>query len=101
ISLSSRWLDSGKRRFNWAGARSGGRPTILGARRRRVRKDVRVEEEWLNPGGRQLRDAAKLGKEIRRADQRRLRSVIVAAGRDHRNGTAVLGTVRIRVDPLV
>ena len=66
-----------------------------------MREDVRVEEEWLNPGGGQSRDPAKLANEIRRADQRRLRSVIVAAGRDHGNGTTVLGAVRIGVDALV
>jgi hypothetical protein len=35
------------------------------------------------------------------ANQRHMGRIVIAAGRDHRDGTAVLGTVRIRVDALV
>jgi hypothetical protein len=38
---------------------------------------------------------------VRLTNKRRLRSMIVAASGNHRDGTAVLGTVRIRMDALV
>jgi hypothetical protein len=77
------------------------RPTILTANRRRVREDVRFEEERLNPGRAERWNSSKLGNEIGRTDGRGLYRMLIAASRNQRNCTTMLGTARIRVDPLV
>jgi hypothetical protein len=66
-----------------------------------MREDVRAKKQRLNPGRGQRRKFIEAVCELNLAYERWLRSVVVAAGRDHRDGTAVLGTVRIRVDALV
>ena len=60
-----------------AGVRRGGRPTILTERGRRVREDVRVEEEWLDPGGGQRCDCSEANIELRSTDEWRLSRVLV------------------------
>jgi len=74
---------------------------VLTARRRRVREDVRAKKERLNPRGAQRRDFGKSNGELGRADQRRMSSVIVIAGGDHRRRAIVLNTTRILVDALM
>ena len=69
--------------------------------RRRVREDVRVEEERLNPSGGQRRDSAKLVNEIRRADERELRSMIIVTGGHHCDRATVIGSIRVWMNPLV
>jgi hypothetical protein len=66
-----------------------------------VREDVRLEEEWLNPGRAERWDSSKLGNEIRRTDEWGLRSMLIAASRDRRNCATMLGAIRIRVNALV
>jgi hypothetical protein len=70
-------------------------------RGRRVREDVRVEEEWLNPGGRQRRDSARLTNESRCAYERRLHGMVIVAGRNHCDGATVIDSIRIRMNALV
>jgi len=69
-----------------------------GVRRRRVRKDVRAKKERLNPRGAQRRDFGKSNGKLWRADERGLSSVIIAAGRDHRNCTSMIGAGCIGVN---
>jgi hypothetical protein len=50
---------------------------MLMSDRRRVREDVRVKEEWLNPGGRQLRGCSKANIQLRGTDDWRLTRVLI------------------------
>ena len=70
-------------------------------RGRCVREDVRIQEEWLNPGGDQHWDSAKLVNEIRRADERRLCSMIIVAGRDKCNRTSVIDSIGVWMNALM
>ena len=51
-------------------------------RGRRVREDVRVKEEWLNPGGRQLRACREANIKLWRANNGRLGPVLITTRRD-------------------
>jgi len=54
-------------------------PYNLNQRRRRVREDMRVKEEWPDPGGRQLRACRDANIKAWRANNRRLSPVLIAA----------------------
>jgi len=68
---------------------------------RRVREDVRVKKEWLNPGVGQRRDSARLTNESRCGYERWLRGMIIVAGRNHCDGATVIDSIRIRMNALV
>jgi hypothetical protein len=70
-------------------------------RRRGVCEDMRVEEEWADPGGRQRRDTGKCTNEIRRADEWELRGMIIVAGRNQCDCATVIGLIRIWMNTLV
>ena len=67
--------------------------TVLTARRRRVREDVRVKEEWLNPGGRQLRACREANIKLWRANNRRLSPVLITTRRDQRDRADVVTAI--------
>jgi hypothetical protein len=69
--------------------------------RRRVREDVRVEEERLNPSGGQRRDSAKLFNGVRRTDERGLRSMIIVAGGNQCDCATVINSIGVWMNPLV
>ena len=46
-------------------------------RRRRVREDVRIEEEWFDPRGRQRRARRETNSELGRTDKRRLGRMLI------------------------
>ena len=73
-------------------------PYNLNQRGRRVREDVRVKEEWLNPGGRQLRACREANIKLRRANNRRLGPVLITTGRDQRDRADVVATIRVTVN---
>jgi len=66
-----------------------------------VREDVRAEEEWLNPGGRQLCACRKANIKLWRADNRGLNTVVITTRRDQRDRTDVVSTIRITVNAAV
>jgi len=67
-------------------------------RRRRVREDVRVEKEWLDPGGRQLRGGCEANIKLWRANNRSLSAVLITTRRDQRDRANVVSLICIRVD---
>jgi len=50
---------------------------MLMSDRRRVREDVRVKEEWLNPGGRQRRACRETNIKLRPTNKWRLTRVLI------------------------
>ena len=66
-----------------------------------MREDVRAKKERLDPGRSQRRDLGELNVELRRTDERRMRSVIIAATRNQRNGASMIAAVRISVNARV
>ena len=70
-------------------------------RGRRVRKDVRVKEEWLNPCGRQLRARREANIKLWRANNRRLSPVLITTRRDQGDRADVVTTVRVTVNASV
>jgi hypothetical protein len=66
-----------------------------------VRENVRLEEERLNPGRAESWDSSKLRNEIRNAEKRGLRSMIIAASSNQRNRTTMLGPIRVGVNARV
>jgi len=76
-------------------------PYNLNQRGRRVRKDVRAKEEWLNPGRRQLRVCREANIKLWRANNRRLGPVLITAGRYQRDRAHVVTTIRVTVNASV
>ena len=72
--------------------------TESGVRGRRVREDVRVKEEWLNPGGRQLRACREANIKLWRSNNRRLSPVLITTRRDQRDRAHVVHTICISVN---
>ena len=70
-------------------------------RGRRVFENASAEKWRWNPERVQRRNRRKLNGGNRRTDQRQVSSVIVAARRHERHGAAVLGSIGIRVNPLM
>jgi hypothetical protein len=66
-----------------------------------VRENVRLEDERLNPGGVERGNSSKSRNEVRRADKRGLRSVIIAASRNQYNRASVIRAIPISVDARV
>ncbi len=64
-------------------------------------ENARAKKRRLNPARGQHRNTWKLRSWSRRADQRRIGGMIVAARGDHRHRAIVLNTIRILVDALV
>ena len=73
-------------------------PYNLNQRGRRVREDVRVKEEWLDPCGRQLRVCREANIKLWRANNRRLGPVLITAGRDQRDRADVVAMIRVTVN---
>ena len=63
-----------------------------------MRKDVRIKEEWANPGGRQLRACREANIKLWWANNRRLGPVLITTGRDQRDRADVVATIRITVN---
>ena len=76
-------------------------PYNLSQRGRRVRKDVRVKEERLNPRGRQLRGCREANIKLRRANNRRLRPVLITTRRNQRDRAHVVTAIRVTVNASV
>ena len=74
---------------------------MLTARRRRVLEDVRVKEEWLNPGGRQLRACREANIKLWRANNRRLSPVLITTRRDQRDRADVVTAIRVSMNASV
>ena len=74
---------------------------MLTARGRRVREDVRVKEERLNPRGRQRCGCGKANIKLRRANNRRLGPVLITTGRDQSDRTHVVTAIRVTVNASV
>ena len=66
-----------------------------------MREDVRAKEEWLNPCGRQLRACREANIKLWRANNRRLRSVLITTGGDQRDRAHVVTTIRVTVNASV
>ena len=64
-----------------------------------MRKDMRTQEERLNPGRAESWNYSKLTNEVRGADERGLRSVIVAASRNQCNRASVIRAISVSVNP--
>ena len=76
-------------------------PYNLNQRRRRVREDERVKEEWLNPCGRQLRAYREPNIKLWRANNRLLNRVLITTGRDQRDCADVVTAIRVTVNASV
>jgi hypothetical protein len=74
---------------------------VLTADRWRVREDVRLEEERLNPSRAERRNSSKLRNEVRRANEQGRRGVIIAASRNQCNRASVIRAIPISVDARV
>jgi hypothetical protein len=74
---------------------------VLTERRRCVRENMRVKKERLDPSRAERRDVRELNAGLRRPDERRMRSVIIVASRNQRNGASVIPAVRIMVNARV
>jgi len=70
-------------------------------RRRRVRENVGAKKQRLHPGRAECRDVRELNAGLRRPDEGRMRSVIIAASSNQRNGASVIAAVRISVNASV
>ena len=64
-------------------------------------EDMRAKKEWLDPSRSQRCDLGELNAGFRRPDERQMRSVIITAGRNQRNGARVVAPVGIRVNARV
>ena len=73
-------------------------PYNLNQRGRRVRKDVRVKEDWLNPCGRQLRACREANIKLWRANNRRLGPVLITTRRDQRDRAHVVTAIRLMMN---
>jgi hypothetical protein len=62
---------------------------------------MRVKKERLDPSRAERRDVRELNAGLRRPDERRMRSVIIVASRNQRNGASVIPAVRIMVNARV
>jgi hypothetical protein len=90
------WGVSVKRQFvRWRLAQT---PYNLNQRRRRVREDVRVKEEWLNPGRGERCGCSEPNIKMRGTDEWRLARVLIAARRDQRDRADVVSLICIPVD---
>ena len=63
-----------------------------------MREDVRVKEEWLNPGGRQLRACREANIKLWRANNRRLSPVLITTRCDQRDRADVVNAIRVIVN---
>ena len=66
-----------------------------------MRENVRTKKKRLNPDGIEGLGFRESDRGVGRADKLRAGSVVVAAGRDRRNCTSMLGSARVSVDALV
>ena len=67
-----------------------------GVRGRRVREDVRVKEEWPDPGGRQRRGCSEANIKLWRSNNRRLSPVLITARRDQGDRAHVVSAIASR-----
>ena len=70
-------------------------------RRRRVRENVRVKEEWLNPRGRQFCARREADIKSRRTNDWRVRRVLITTGCDQRDRAYVITAIRVAVNTAV
>ena len=66
-----------------------------------MREDVRVQEEWLNPGRRQLRACREANIKLWRANNRWLSAVLITTRRDQRDRAHVVTAIRVTVNASV
>ena len=66
-----------------------------------MRENVGAKKERLHPGRAEGRDLSELDARLRRPDEGRMRSVIIAARRNQCNGASVIAAVRISVNAVV
>ena len=99
-AFDAHWIDS-LRNARRPPPHHGGANQRSGAERRRVLENARTEKRRFDPLRSQRQSFRKLNGRRRCADQRDVCRMIVTAGRNHRHGATVLGTVRIRVEARV
>ena len=66
-----------------------------------MRENMRAKKERLHPSTAERRDLSELDAELRRPNEGRMRSVIIGASRNQRNGASVIAAVRISVNASV
>ena len=76
-------------------------PYNLNQRRRRVREDVRVKEERLNPGRGERCGCSEPNIKLRGADEWRVSRVLITTRRDQRDRAHVVTAIRVTVNASV
>ena len=66
-----------------------------------MRENVRVKEEWLNPRGRQLGAGREADIKSRRANNWRVRRVLITTRCDQRDRAHVITAIRVAVNTAV
>lgn len=66
-----------------------------------VRENMRAKKKRLHPGRAERRYLRELNAGLRRFDERRMRSVMIAAIRNQRNSARVIAAIRISVNARV
>ena|ERR1043166_3405888 len=74
---------------------------MLTGRGRPVREDMRTKKKRLNPCRTERRDLRELNAGLGRADERRMRRMIIFASRNQRDCARVIAAVRISVNARV
>ena len=66
-----------------------------------MREDVRVKEEWLNPGRGERCGCSEPNIKLRSTDERRLTGVLISTLRNQRNRADVVTAIRVSVNASV
>ena len=64
-------------------------------------EDVRAKEDWLNPGGSQLRVYREANIELWRANEGRLSPMLIGTRRNQRNRAQVIDAIRVSMNASV
>ena len=76
-------------------------PYNLNQRRRRVREDLRLKEEWLNPGRGERCDCSGASSQVRGIDEWRLSRMLITTRRNQRDRADVVTAIRVTVNASV
>ena len=76
-------------------------PYNLNQRRRRVREDVRIKEEWLNPGRGERCGCSEANIKLRGTDEWRLTRMLITTRRNQRDRADVVTAIRVTVNASV
>ena len=76
-------------------------PYSLTAHGRRVRENMRAKKERLDPSRAERRDLRELNAGLRRADEGRMRNVIITASRNQCNAASMADAIRVMVNARV